>query len=472
MATGLARRLLLLPATVLLSSALTFALATSAGSPAEGRGFEHLPRFLNLAPADAHIRARQALSRLTEGESAEGQAGLAALGGVALDQIVPTLDALSPGPRERVVRALAPVARRMLPVDAGPPPDPEAAALWWSRFWEEQALDFQPATVRRTVRRYLAHPSLSRAREVQKLDTAALDELFAVLGSDGPFPPEEVMRAVLPPIRHALGWPPSSPEGPRLREEALALRAQWFARRLDHTTLDGAGRVAAALLETQYGKWLRLAALDRVGGQHNGRSVLKQLRRQGPATLRMVGAGSLGGLVLGALLGAAAIGPRQRRWRLTFGALIVGLGCLVPALIALLRGSSVGLVAVAAATAPVVMGTIRAQARDELAQPHQLTAAAFGASRARAVRRAVWRALGGSGVGLLVAELPLALTAATLIERLSGQPGLGALFVSALIERDLAALMTIAALTTALLQIGLGAGESIVALFAPRRADP
>ena len=91
----LGRRLLWIPPTVVAVTLLAFALLSRTLSP---RGvptpFAHLPRFVNVAPADVRTRALGAIELLRSGDSPAARATLAELGGAALPIVLPALDGL------------------------------------------------------------------------------------------------------------------------------------------------------------------------------------------------------------------------------------------------------------------------------------------------------------------------------------------------------------------------------------------
>src|SRR5580704_11334910 len=123
--------------------------------------FLDLPRFVNSDPHDVRSRATWATSHVAAGDAeAEVAAGeLRRLGGAVLPYVLPQLEALPPDARGRLAVALGPVAERMGLASADDLGDPQAAALFWTRFWDDRALDFTPAAIERTVARLVEHGS-------------------------------------------------------------------------------------------------------------------------------------------------------------------------------------------------------------------------------------------------------------------------------------------------------------------------
>src|SRR5580658_5746874 len=146
--------------------------------------FLDLPSFFNPRPKDVTTRAEAALSHLVADDQEAPIAAhhLARLGGAALPYVLPKLDNLSPAARGRVCVALGPVAERM---GLGDPrlADPDRAALFWERFWEDRALDFTAPAVQRAVHRLVLHGTELREGELLEVDTFALDEVMRAMES-------------------------------------------------------------------------------------------------------------------------------------------------------------------------------------------------------------------------------------------------------------------------------------------------
>ncbi|MCU0655697.1 MAG: hypothetical protein MUF64_10550 [Polyangiaceae bacterium] len=435
----LLRRLLWVPPLALLASLLVFSLI-SPDTSATSAAFRHLPRFFNGAPEDTVALSTRAVASLRERDDPEAAALLARLGGAAFPVVLPALEGLSPAGRRRVALALRPVASRMKL--ALPPGELEQDALWWRRFWEDRSLDFQAPTVRRLARRYATSPSEARRLELRMLDTAALPELFAVLGTEGLPPPVELSSALVPVIQEVLGRPAVPVE--QLPQEILALRAFWFAHQLEFSTLDGAGRASALLLETQYGKWVQRTLMQRASRAPRATGVvtspLWMLARRGPWTLARV----LLGLGLG-LAVAWALERARRPWLHT--AAVGGALGGAPAVLALAppsEGSALGLIVLVAGAGWV---TLRGDAREsELHRPFFRVARAWGGA---GVKRRPW---GESWRGVVLLQGQV-VAAALLGEWRWRLPGLGVPLVRALQEQDATLLMTLVVANLGVLQV-------------------
>jgi peptide/nickel transport system permease protein len=428
MLNDLLRRLLWVPPLALLVSALAFSLVSTSASATAG-AYRHLPRFFNTNPQDAPTLALGALARLRTQTDPEATATLVRLGGAALPVVLPALEGLAPDARARVVVALRPAARRM---GFSPPTSPDQEALWWRHFWEDRALDFHAPAIRRLAHRYALSPSSARRQELRILDTAALPDLFAELGIDGPQPAPPLVGALLPVLQQALERPPVAPE--QTPQEVLALRAFWFAHRLDYSALDGAGRATALLLETQYGKWVQRTLLERATRSPRASvaasSPLRTLLRRGRGTLARVILGGALSLAI-AWLWLRLLGGRPRGKALT-----AAVFALVPAGFILTPPSEVAAVVLIAATLlPGSWGRVAELWGRERSRPGWPERRAWGGG-VRGPRGAL--ALVGRGVAQ---DLGLASTVALLAEGRWRLPGLGSLLLAALKEQDATVLM-------------------------------
>src|SRR5688500_15481689 len=155
------RRILWIVPTLAAISVLAFwALTRSLGppaapelGPAARQRLSELPRFVNPRPRTVRDLALEAT--LTVAENGPGvaaaRAELVRLGGAALPHVLPRLDTLPPAGRARVAQALSPVARRMGVGSTAELESPDAAVVFWTRYWQDRAIDFRPAVMRRLV---------------------------------------------------------------------------------------------------------------------------------------------------------------------------------------------------------------------------------------------------------------------------------------------------------------------------------
>ncbi|MGH7270123.1 MAG: ABC transporter permease, partial [Polyangiaceae bacterium] len=260
--------------------------------------FSDLPRFLNRDPQDVRTRALKAVSLLAAGGEGTGvRAGardgarmLRHMGGAALPVVIPLLDSLSPAARGRVAIALLPVAERMqlsIPADIN---QPEAAALFWTRFWDDRALDYSRPAVARAVTRLVDHGTDLRERDLVALDTFALADLIDAMTATR----DPTTLARLTRLAHH-----AAERGPVIRDDATPEDARrkvsdwrewWFATSDDFVSLDGVRRISAVVTETRYGKWIARAMSGQLGiSAISGDPIADELKARAPVTLLVCG---------------------------------------------------------------------------------------------------------------------------------------------------------------------------------------
>jgi ABC-type dipeptide/oligopeptide/nickel transport system permease component len=251
--------------------------------------FLDLPRFFNPRPMDVKSRAETAVADLVKGGDGAPLSAhrLARIGGAALPYVVPRLDDLPPAARGRVAVALAPVAKRM---GFGGPEleDPDKAALFWIRFWEDRSLDFTEPAVRRAVHRLTLHGTDLREKELREVDTFALGEIIESMSRTVD---RDALARLARVASHIAG---RSVEIPVDADSGFARRAVadwqewWYVYRSEYVALRGIDRVAATLRETRYGKWVLRAVSGELGiSARDGEPVLEKLRARAPVTLHL-----------------------------------------------------------------------------------------------------------------------------------------------------------------------------------------
>jgi ABC-type dipeptide/oligopeptide/nickel transport system permease component len=475
---ALRRILWIVPTLVVISIAAFWLLSATLGwTPAAEPGLdpsaarqrlEKLPRFFNAEPENVRDLATEATRRIAAGgpgaRAARGE--LARLGGAALPHVLPRLDALPPSGRGRVALALAPVARRM---GVGSPAElgvPGSAVVFWTRYWQERAIDFRPAIVHRLVQRVAERSSLMRREDIAKLDTYALPELIHELGNVET--PEDAARVqrLSALAAHVTGLSWTLADGATVvqaRSVAARWRQWWSLNRSRFITFDGPGRVSAMLIETQYGKWAAEAVRNRLGVSLDGQPVLDEMIARAPVTLLLVGSGLFGGYALGILLGLLAASRAGKPSDHIASALAVGIVALPVATLAASVAPGAGQrgsYALAAILVLVVSGALvsryqRAATLTALDQDYSRTRMAFGASRLR-VALGSFRASSTPAISLLGVDLPMLGTTAFVVEQIFHLPGLGPATLRAVSNHDLPWLMAMAllgALGVALVQI-------------------
>lgn len=427
-----------------------------------------LPRFFNASPENVRDLSLQAMSRIAAGDSSAASAAseLVRLGGAALPHVLPALDVLPPEGRARVAMALAPVARRMGVGSADELDSPDAAVVFWNRFWQERSIDFRAQVAQRLVHRAAQHASALRREDVENLDTFALPDIIDNLGRVTT--PDDVarVRRLAALAAHATGNDWRVPRGATLAQaQSVASRWQrwWDLNRGDYITFDGPRRVSAMLVETRYGHWASEAVKNRLGLLTDGRPVLDVMRSQAPVTLWLVLSGLLGGYACGVVWGVLAAAFARSRLEAAASVIAVTLVALPLALVApWLAPPGTGMGSAVAGALLMLLGAAalvsryeRVAARRTLDAEPARTAAAFGASRVHIALRAI-RGSSAAVLGLVAVDVPVLFTMAFVVERALRLHGLAEVTLGAIRSHDVAWLMALAlagVVGAALLQI-------------------
>jgi ABC-type dipeptide/oligopeptide/nickel transport system permease component len=477
------RRLLWLAPTLFVVTIPTF-WALSRFAEDASRSTESLPLFFNARPSGAKERALAALAHMVSSPAGDQAAArtLVELGGAALPHVLPQFDTLAPDARRRVALALVPIAKRMGVGQTSDFESPESAILFFSRFWDEHAIDFRPAVVRRVVRRFAEHPSALRRMEVVELDSFALPDLIDAmrpLKTDA-----DVTRArhVCDVAAHVGSRPWRIPPGASL-EAAKSVVAtwedHWLEHRGDYVAFTGTSRLAATFRETRYGHWVERTLRGGFGTLKDGNEVLAALRERGPTTLWLLLVALFIGYPAAAIAGAFA---GIRRGRLGAG-VIFGVACglsgittvgvavwlsvSLPAALAKLGAA----VAMASGTFALACLPFRDAVNDVAERPWLRAELAIGASPFRVALRNL-RYAGARFVALALSDFPGILTAAFVVERAFSLRGVGDLTVSAVRTGDLAWLMSLAFLGTLAAGLSQIASDLVLSLCDPRVTLP
>jgi peptide/nickel transport system permease protein len=492
---ALRRILWIVPTLAAISIVAFWVLTRSLGPPAalelgpKARArLAQLPRFLNPSPRTVRDLALEATEAVAAGGPSAESAGaeLVRLGGAALPHVLPRFDTLRPAGRVRVAQALRPVARRMGVGSSAELDSPEGAVVFWTRYWQDRAIDFRPAVMRRLVRRAVERSTDLRGEDVRELDTYALPELIAAL--DGVRGAAELgqARRLSQLLAHVTTQPwaideRASPEQSR----ALVARWKtwWTLNQSDYVDYDGPERVLAMVTETQYGKWAIEAGRTRFGMTASGQQVLDVLRARAGPTLWLLASAWLGGYAAGIALGILGAGLRKtpwsppdlrRRWlERAISFVLVVLVALPSAALASAFAPAAGqghpfraAWLMAAIAGAIVARYQEAASREALRREPVRTLLAYGASDLRAARR-TFKNAGSSAVSLLGVDLPALLTAAFVVERLFDLPGLSEPTLEAILVGDVAWLMALVVAGTV-----FGALAQIISDVLLLRLDP
>jgi ABC-type dipeptide/oligopeptide/nickel transport system permease component len=491
------RRVLWAIPTLLATSLVLFFVTTLAPDPAPDDGdplaqqarrsrFIDLPRFFDTDPQDVVSRARAAMAHVAAGDAhhVEGERELRRLGGAALPYVLATFEALPPEARGRVAVALAPVAERMAIGTAEQLGRPEAAVLFWSRFWDDRALDFTRTAVDRAVSRLVEHGTELRESDLVSLDTYALPEILRAMATTS----DLVALERLTRIAHHV-----TERGPVLDADATAEDVRraiadwqewWFVYGDDFAVLDGADRAVAFVTETRYGKWLRRAAGGQLGvSAVDGEPIADKLRERAPLTLLVCALAMLASWTLAVPLGALGAWRQGRPFDfVSAGVLFVLYAAPTFAVAEVLRriaeGHSVGQARVALAVAALALGSVatlsrwqRAAMLDVVRQDFVRTAHAKGLPAWRvAVVHALRNALLPT-VTLAGLHLPALLGGAFVVEEVFGLPGVGFETLRAIEAHDAAWLMAVILACAVAVTIGLVASDLAYGVLDPRVRD-
>jgi len=356
--------------------------------------------------------------------------------------------------------------------------DPDRAALFWSRFWEDRALDFTDSAVRRAVHRLVLHGTLSREDELREVDTFALDEVMrAMKGTE-----DRAALARLASIAsHVTGKSVLVPED----ADALAVRRAvatwdewWYVHRSDYVHAEGVERVAATLVETRYGKWVLRAVTGELGlSARDGEPVIDKLRARTPLTLGMSALAMLASYALAVPLGVLGAWQRGHAVDRALAAVLFAMYSLPTFLVAelLVRAVPPGTSSLLLPVVALTLGSLaslsryqRASMLEVIRQDYVRTAHAKGLSLFRVfVVHALRNALAPT-VSLAGLQLPVLFGGAFIVEEVFALPGFGYETLRAVEAHDApwltATIMFLAVITT----LGLIASDVLSASLDPR----
>jgi peptide/nickel transport system permease protein len=490
------RRVLWAIPTLLATSLILFFVTTLAPDPAspprddageEARRsrFLDLPRFVNADPQDVRSRSRGAVAHVAAGDARHEAAAreLRTLGGAALPYVLPLFEALPPEERRRLAVALVPVAQRMELSGANDLGRPEAAVLFWTRFWDDRALDFTSTAVTRAVGRLVEHGSELRESDLLSLDTYALVEIVhAMTATDDRVALERLTRLA----RHATERGPALAPGASVSEVRRAVadwQEWWFVHATEFVSLDGAARVIAVVTETRYGKWLKRAASGELGvSAMDGEPIAEKMRARAPVTLLVCALAILLSWTLAVPIGALGAWRQGRAFDVASSAALFLLYATPTFAVAeLLRRAAVGhalagqaprlALAVAALTAGSVATLSRWQRAamlDVVRQDFVRTANAKGLPAWRvAIVHALRNALMPT-ITLAGLNLPTVLGGAFVVEEVFELPGVGFETLRAIEAHDTAWLMAVVLVSAVAVTLGLVASDVAHGALDPR----
>lgn len=474
-----ALRRLLWVAPVLIGASFVLFAVLSHLPPAGADGSANLPRFFNTRPAGVRELSLHALDRVAREGDWRAAEQLVQLGGAALPYVLPQLDALEPAGRRRVALALEPVARRMGLARTQDFSSGDKAVTFWSRFWQERALDYAPGVARRAVRRLAEHASESRRAEVVELDTYALMPLMAALG---PIEHEkDVARAarLIGVASHVTRREPCVSADSSLQQARLCI-AHWRSWWLDNETLyrplSGASKLVATLVQTRYGRWAMRAITFRLGLGTDGRTALDKLTHEGARTAALAGASLIAGYALVLPMGLVVAWWRKRVLGAAGALLSAALLALPFPLLAVAASALLGPKPVlACALLTVALGVLapawRVQqlvSEDVFSSEYARAAKARGLGPVRLMLVHGGRRAAITAAALASADFPYALTGACVAEVALGLDGIGSQIIEAVKQRDVAMLMALGLASVAATALVLIVADVLHGLLDPR----
>ena len=452
------RRVLGVALTLIAVSVGVFGAAATYDADRAPSPFSALPVFFNAHPVGVRELATTEVLRIARGgPSATGaDQTLARLGGAALPYVLPALDSLEPRARERVALALTPIALRMQVASADELADGPQAVLFWTRFWQDRAIDFRTTAIRHLTTR-LAEQSIALRREdLIHVDTFALPALIQGLGEVTTAEDVARVERLSSVLAHVTGLPVDASPNASIAEAAHTVdtwRDFWEIHGSEYLALDGPQRLAATFVETQYGKWLAAILRGGFGRVANGESARAVVEHGLTTTACLLLVGLGGGFPLG--VAWTYFERRTPSISARYASAIVGIAlAAIPcaSFVRLLSGLAAGMAsAICLVTLTTAAWVSRHLARSTISQSVSPLAAAFSVS-----------------APLGATYPPFVLSAIVLVELGFGLPGLGRTAALSLASGDINAWMA-SSLALALLTLLL---RQAADLIRPRFARP
>jgi peptide/nickel transport system permease protein len=448
--------------------------------------FLDLPRFFNDAPQDVRTRALAAVGDIAAAADDEvASRRLEQLGGAALPYVLPALEGLAPEARGKVALVLMPVAARMDLTATTDTTTADQAVLFWSRFWEDRALEFTEPAVDRAVSRLVEHGSDTREHDLLSLDTYALPQLMvAMQTTEDRVALARLTRVAAHVSRRGMEIPETA--GDTFVRRALGdWEEWWYVHDTDFVALDGASRIAAMLGETRYGKWVMRAFTGRLGMGVDHEPIASKMRLRAPVTLLITLEAMLASYAIAVPIAIVAAWRRGRTVDTVTAAVLFALYSLPTFWTAeilerafrssLTSDSSVGPLRLVLPVVTLTLAAIatlsryqRAALVDALGQDYVRTARAKGVPTWRvlvvhALRNALLPMLTLAGL-----QLPALLGGAFVVEETFGVPGLGYETVRAVEARDAGWLICVVVTTAIVTTVGLIASDVMLGVLDPR----
>lgn len=440
--------------------------------------FLDLPRLVNVSPHDVQTKVEECIGHIvaSDEDATLCETRLATMGGAALPYLLPRLDNIPPSERGRIALALAPVARRMGVGEEAEITDPDRAALFWSRFWEDRSVDFTGPAVRRAVKRVAQRGSDLREQELRVVDTFALRELIDAMRATKDV---EVLARLTRIASHVTGRDaviPANADRATTRAIKSAWLSWWYVHETDYVALQGGEKVTASIAQTRYAKWVLGAVTGQLGlSTRDGQPIFDKLLTRAPVTLGMAFLALLASAAAAVPLGVLAAWRRGGRVDHATALGVLAVYAIPTFLVAELLssfGSSVGIflpvLALSTVSLSAMMQTQRAAMIDALGRDYIRAARAKGA---RTLRVAVVHALRNAlmpTVTLAGVQLPALIGGAFVVEEVFGVQGIGWETLRAIEARDAAWIVAVTLLCALVTTVSLVTSDIAYGLLDPR----
>lgn len=440
--------------------------------------FLDLPRLINVSPRDVQTKVEECVGHIVadDDDTKLCETRLATMGGAALPYLLPRLDNIPPSERGRIALALAPVARRMGVGDEAEITDPDRAALFWSRFWEDRSVDFTDPAIRRAVKRVAQRGSDLREQEIRVVDTFALRELVDAMRATKD---AEVLSRLTRIASHVTGRASVVPPNAD-RATTRAIKSEWlswwYVHETDYIALQGGEKVTASIAQTRYAKWVLGAVTGQLGlSTRDGQPIFDKLLTRAPVTLGMALLALFASAAAAVPLGVLAAWRRGGRVDHATALGVLAIYAVPTFLVAQLLasfGSGVGIflpvLALSTVSLSAMTQTQRAAMIDALGQDYVRAARAKGA---RTLRVAVVHALRNAlvpTVTLAGVQLPALIGGAFVVEEVFGVQGIGWETLRAIEARDAAWIVAVTLLCALVTTASLVASDIAYGLLDPR----
>jgi peptide/nickel transport system permease protein len=444
--------------------------------------FLDLPRLVNVSPRDVRKTVDDCITHMIADDSDAPfcERRLAQIGGAALPHLLPHLDDLPPTSRGRIAIALAPVARRMGIGDEADLTQPDRAALFWGRFWDDRSVDFTEPAVRRTVQRITARESELLEQEILLVDTFALQQIIAAMkiARDEPETLARLTRIAARMTGRVNGK--LDPKADRATTRAVLSEwlSWWYVHETDYVVLQGGEKITASVAQTRYAKWVLGAVTGQLGlSTRDGLPIFDKLMARAPVTLGMAMLALLLSAAIGVPIGVIAAWRRGHAVDHGTAALILLVYSIPTFLIAELlatfgRASGVGIVLPILALSTVSVGVMSQQQRasmiDVLGQDYVRSARAKGA---RTIRVATVHALRNAlipTVTIAGVQFPALVGGAFVVEEVFDVRGIGWETLRAIEAHDAAWIVAVTLLCALVTTVCLVASDIAYGILDPR----